>query len=61
MRAIGTVEDEGEGPGAKSSLLAEVEVPALAQAESAFSGALGRINIEVLVHTAEQQMQRSVA
>ena len=61
LRAIGTVEDEGEGPGAKSSLLAEVVMPALAQAESAFSGALARINIEDLVHTAEQQMQRSVA
>jgi Rrf2 family protein len=61
LRALGTVEDEHEGPGAKSNLLAHVVMPALAQAEAAFSSALGRINIEDLAHAAQQQMQKSVA
>lgn len=61
LRAIGTVEDEHEGPGAKSNLLAHVVMPALAQAEAAFSSALGRINIEDLLHAAQQQVQKSVA
>jgi Rrf2 family protein len=52
LRALGTVEDEHEGPGAKSNLLAHV---------AAFSSALGRINIEDLAHAAQQQMQKSVA
>ena len=58
---IGTAEDQHEGPGAKSSLVAHVVMPALAQAEVAFSSALGRITIEDLMHTAQQQMQKSVA
>ena len=53
LRAIGTIEDEGEVAAAKSNLLAKVVVPALAQAESAFSGALNHINIEELAGTAQ--------
>lgn len=61
LRAIGSVEDEGEEPDARSSLLAQVVMPALAQAELAFSSALAHINIKDLMHAAEQQMQKSVA
>lgn len=54
LRAIGTIEEEAyDGPAAKSSLLAHVVVPALAQAEVAFSGALGHINVEDLMSAAE--------
>src|ERR1700681_1088284 len=55
LRAIGTTDtgngnSNGNGNGAtsKSPLLAEVVMPALAQAEGVFSGALGHINIEDL-------------
>jgi Rrf2 family protein len=51
LRAIGTIEDEVAA--AKSNLLAKVVVPALAQAESAFSGALNHINIEQLAGAAQ--------
>jgi Rrf2 family protein len=56
LRAIGTT-DTGAGNGAatKSPLLAEVVMPALAQAEGVFSGALGHINIEDLVAAAREQ------
>jgi hypothetical protein len=37
----------------ESSMLSKVVMPALAQAEHAFSTALGRITIEDLVHSAE--------
>ncbi|HEY6255669.1 MAG TPA: Rrf2 family transcriptional regulator [Xanthobacteraceae bacterium] len=53
LRAIGTVEDEVDGAAVKSSLLTQVVVPALAQAEVAFSGALAHINIEDLVSAAQ--------
>lgn len=59
LRAIGTLEEEEE-PIARSSLLSQVVVPAMAQAELAFSGALGHINIEDLVCTA-QELQKTVA
>jgi Rrf2 family iron-sulfur cluster assembly transcriptional regulator len=56
LRAIGTVEDgNGNGMATKSPLLAEVVMPALAQAEGVFSGALGHINIEDLVTAAREQ------
>jgi len=41
-------------------LLADVVMPALAQAEGAFSGALGHINIEDLVSAARHR-QNSAA
>ena len=52
LRAAGT-DDLGEPHPADSGLLSKVVEPALAQAELAFSTALGRINIEELVHSAE--------
>jgi Rrf2 family protein len=58
LRAIGTIEDEVAA--AKSNLLAKVVVPALAQAESAFSGALNHINIEELAGAA-QLLKKSFA
>ncbi len=60
LRAIGTLEDEDE-PIAKSSLLAQVVMPAMAQAELAFSGALGHINIEDLMGAAQALQQKTVA
>jgi hypothetical protein len=41
-----------EEPVFESRLVKQVVVPALAQAENAFSKALGRINVERLVHLA---------
>lgn len=52
LRAAGTVEEADEAPLVGSSLLSEVVVPALAQAEQAFSTALGRISIDELVRAA---------
>jgi Rrf2 family iron-sulfur cluster assembly transcriptional regulator len=53
LRAAGTADDTGEpaltGPG----LLNQVVMPALAQAEQAFSVALARINVEDLVRSTE--------
>jgi Rrf2 family protein len=54
LRAIGTMEETGNGAAARSPLLAHVVVPALTQAETVFSGALGHINIEDLVAAARQ-------
>jgi Rrf2 family protein len=52
LQAAGTTDNDDE-PHSGSPLLAHVLMPALAQAEQAFSAALGRITIEDLVHTAE--------
>jgi Rrf2 family iron-sulfur cluster assembly transcriptional regulator len=53
LRAAGT-DDEFNGiPVSDSFLLSKVVMPALAQAENAFSGALARINVEELTHSAE--------
>jgi Rrf2 family transcriptional regulator, iron-sulfur cluster assembly transcription factor len=54
LRAVGTIEDEDDAAAARSAMLAHVVVPALAQAEGVFSGALGHINIEDLVVTARE-------
>jgi len=54
LRAAGTIEDASDRaatPG--STLLHEVVIPAVGQAERAFSIALGRINLEELVRKAE--------
>jgi Rrf2 family iron-sulfur cluster assembly transcriptional regulator len=56
LRAIGTIEDPGDGASTKSPLLSQVVMPALSQAEVVFSGALGHINIEDLAATARLQM-----
>ena len=53
LRAAGTVDAEGEpGPGG-SPLLNQVVLPALEQAEKAFSASLARISIADLVRAAE--------
>jgi Rrf2 family iron-sulfur cluster assembly transcriptional regulator len=59
LRAIGTMEESGNGAAPRSALLAEVVIPALIQAEGVFSGALGHINIEDLVAAAREQQNRT--
>jgi Rrf2 family protein len=56
-RAAGTLDEIGEPSQRASSLLAQVVMPALAQAERAFSSALGGINIEQLTRNAEAMRQ----
>jgi Rrf2 family protein len=53
LRAAGTAEEGDEAPLDGSALLNQVVMPALAQAEEAFSHALGRLNIEELTRAAE--------
>jgi Rrf2 family transcriptional regulator, iron-sulfur cluster assembly transcription factor len=53
LRTAGSVEESGEPPLAESFLLNQVVVPALAQAEQAFSAALNCISVEDLVHSVE--------
>jgi Rrf2 family protein len=60
LRAIGSMEENGNGAASKSALMADVVMPALIQAEGVFSGALGHINIEDLVAAAET-MQKPMA
>jgi Rrf2 family iron-sulfur cluster assembly transcriptional regulator len=59
LRAIGTIEETTNGAASRSALLSQVVVPALTQAETVFSGALGHINVEDLVATARQQQKPS--
>jgi Rrf2 family transcriptional regulator, iron-sulfur cluster assembly transcription factor len=59
LRAIGTIEEKGDGTAARSALLDHVVMPALTQAEVVFSGALGHINIEDLVAAARQHQSPS--
>jgi Rrf2 family iron-sulfur cluster assembly transcriptional regulator len=59
LRAIGTIEEKGNGAAARSALLDHVVMPALTQAEVVFSGALGHINIEDLVAAARQHQSPS--
>ncbi len=54
LRAAGTADEIDGVSGAESVLLNRVVMPALAQAERAFSGALARINVEDLAHSAER-------
>ena len=53
LRAAGTIEDDIDPVTASSVLLNDVVVPAVSQAEKAFSLALSRINLEDLVRQAE--------
>ena len=53
LRAAGTADDLDGVSVLESTLLSKVVIPALAQAENAFSGALARINVEDLTHSAE--------
>ena len=54
LRAVESVEEADEVPLAKSALLSQVIMPALNQAETAFSAALNHINVKDLVGTAER-------
>ena len=53
LRAAGTADDLDAIAAAESKLLRRVVMPALAQAENAFSGALARITVEELTHSAK--------
>jgi Rrf2 family protein len=53
MRAAGSVEAENEPALPASALVGNVVRPALAQAESVFSAALARINVEDMAKAAE--------
>jgi Rrf2 family iron-sulfur cluster assembly transcriptional regulator len=53
IRAAGTADELNEMSLADSYLLSKVVVPALGQAEHAFSAALARITVEDLTHSAE--------
>jgi Rrf2 family protein len=55
LRAAGTIEGARDPPAtASSALLSQVVIPAVGQAERAFSIALSRINLEELVRQAER-------
>jgi DNA-binding IscR family transcriptional regulator len=54
LRAAGTVDDGLEGQPQGSPLVAAVVMPALAQAERAFSSTLGAINLGDLMQRAEK-------
>jgi Rrf2 family protein len=53
LRAAGTADEVDGASLAESILLSKVVIPALGQAEHAFSDALARINVEDLAHSAE--------
>ena len=53
LRAAGTIEEGEEADNAGSALLEQVVLPAVGQAEKAFSTALARINLDELVRRAE--------
>jgi len=53
LRAAGTIEDDIDPMTASSTLLNEVVLPAVSQAEQAFALALSRINLDDLVRQAE--------
>jgi Rrf2 family transcriptional regulator, iron-sulfur cluster assembly transcription factor len=59
LRAVGTMEENGNGAATRSALMADVVMPALTQAEVVFSGALGHINIEDLVVAAQTTQKQS--
>lgn len=53
LRAAGKAEEPGEPPLPASALVNDVVLPALAEADAAFSTALGRINIADMAARAE--------
>ena len=53
LRAAGTIEDANGLAAAGSALLIHVVIPAVGQAERAFSAALSRISLDELVRKAE--------
>ena len=54
LRAAGTVDDIESKPIDRSKLLDQVVMPALSEAEQAFTAALSRINLEELTRSAER-------
>src|SRR5262249_58326508 len=54
VRAAGTAEEINGPPHASSALLNRAVMPALGQAEHAFSTALARISVEDLAHSAAE-------
>ena len=60
LRAAGTIEDSDETAAAHSSLLNDVVIPAVGQAEQAFSAALSRINVDDLTRRAEPLRDASI-
>ncbi|MFL6796521.1 MAG: RrF2 family transcriptional regulator [Xanthobacteraceae bacterium] len=64
LRAAGTTDDEeinGAPMHDESVLLSRVVLPAITQAETTFSGALARITVEELAHSAEKLRRSSDA
>jgi Rrf2 family protein len=53
LRAAGTADDVNDFPVNDTPLLSRIVLPAVAQAEQAFSSALARINVEELARSAE--------
>jgi Rrf2 family protein len=53
LRAAGTTDEIDDASPVDSHLLSRVVIPALGQAERAFSAALARINVEELARSAE--------
>jgi Rrf2 family iron-sulfur cluster assembly transcriptional regulator len=58
LRAAGTVDDAENDGSQDSRILSEVVLPAVADAERAFTLALAQLNIEDLVHRAEPLRDR---
>jgi Rrf2 family iron-sulfur cluster assembly transcriptional regulator len=59
LRAAGTVEEAEEAGGEDSRILNEVVLPAVADAERAFTLALAQLNLEELVRRAEPLRDRN--
>jgi Rrf2 family iron-sulfur cluster assembly transcriptional regulator len=59
LRAAGTVEEAEEADGEDSRILNEVVLPAVADAERAFTLALAQLNLEELVRRAEPLRDRN--
>lgn len=57
LRAAGTADEVDDSPRTQSQLTIKIVVPALAQAEQAFSAALRRITVEELRRAAEANPQ----
>lgn len=60
LRAAGTIENSNDPAAASSSLLNDVVLPAVGQAERAFSATLSRISIDDLVRRAEPRRDASI-
>ena len=60
LRAAGTIEEASDPMTAGSALLDQVVMPAVGQAERAFSAALGRISLDELVRKAEPMSNLTV-